>query len=93
MNAWSRFARQKGERTSLIAAALHSAPAEMPADKYAESAVPAGGWSEQGTPPPTTALQRSETSEDCSTSSRLYSGPKAGAVVHTVDENPGVVRG
>ena len=30
----------------MIAAALHSAPAEMPADKYAESAVPAGGWSE-----------------------------------------------
>ena len=34
MNTWSRFARQKEERTSsaLIAAALHSAPAELPAD-------------------------------------------------------------
>ena len=50
---------EKGERTSsaLIAAAhLQSCP-QTSADKYAESAVPAGGWSEQGTPPPTTALQ------------------------------------
>ena len=33
------------------------AAADKPADKQAESAMPAGGWSEQGTPPPTTALQ------------------------------------